>query len=466
MLPTLLIACAPVGADDARTAWIVDTLAAENRVWASRDPSLLAAKYAKMAADPYDFLRGTAGMYQADLARPGVDRIGLPFGLTPELTQVLVAGDPHPENFGTFLADDPPTEAGLDAALTLEVADLDGAGFGPYTLDVRRAALGVALTLEQGGCDDACRRPALEAIAAAYADEAAGRTALDPTLADGTHGALVDELLEDARAEGLLRGALIEATYTQEDGSVALTLDAALDAEGAGTLALTANEAAQVERLAWSLPDGARVLDVARLFGKGVSSLPAVRYLALWDRGDDGPDDDDLFEAREIVDPPALAGLGALNVGVFASNADRLARASARVWSSPTADPRAAWLEDGPMSFKRTSATDWFQGFNHRKIAEDLAEGAYTDADVAAWSALLGQVLAANHQRAGTLDGDAPPIGADLAGREDTWQAAVADVAEADLVVLLADHARFVDALERLGPTLGADQLATDPVPW
>ncbi len=464
MLPTLLIACAPVGADDARAAWIVDTLAAENRVWASRDPSLLAAKYAKMAADPYDFLRGTAGLYQADLARPGADRIDLPFGLTPELTQVLVAGDPHPENFGTFLADDPPTAAGLDAALTLEVADLDGAGFGPYTLDVRRVALGVALTLEQGGCDAACRRPALEAIAAAYADEAAARTVLAPTIGDGAHGALVDDLLADARSDGLLRAALIEATYLEADGSVALALG--LDDEGAGLVALTADEAAQVDRLAWSLPDGARVRDVARLFGKGVSSLPAVRYLALWDRGDDGPDDDDLFEAREIVDPPALAGLGALNVGVFASNADRLARASARVWSSPAADPRAAWLQDGPMSFKRTSATDWFQGFNHRNIAEDLAEGAFGDDDVVAWSALLGQVLAANHLRAGTLDGDAPPIGDDLAGREADWHAAVADVAEADLDVLLADHTRFVDALERLGPTLGADQLATDPVPW
>ena len=57
--------------------------------------------------------------------------------------------------------------------------------------------------------------------------------------------------------------------------------------------------------------------------------------------------------------------------------ADRLAEASARTWSTPAADPRGAWLEDGVMSFKASTATGWFQGFNHAKIAEGVADGTF-----------------------------------------------------------------------------------------
>ena len=69
-----LLGCAAGDADQARTAWIREQLANDNAVWLSRDPDLLAMKYARMAADRFDFLRGTAGLFLADVARPDPSR--------------------------------------------------------------------------------------------------------------------------------------------------------------------------------------------------------------------------------------------------------------------------------------------------------------------------------------------------------------------------------------------------------
>ncbi len=468
----LLTACADVDADAARAAWLVDSLVTENRVWSSRDPELLATKYRRMAADPYDFVRGTAGVFLRDAARPGTDRPQTAFAADPVTAQVLLVGDPHPENFGTFLPLDPPTEAGLDEPLLVELADLDGVAFGPYVLDVRRLGLGLAALLDGAGCDAACRVAPLAAMAEGYAEEieawAEVESHLAGKVADGEHGDLVDARLGNSRVEGLLGSRRADLTQSTVSGA-RLRRDLAVDADGRGMLAPTGEERAQLDRLlaAYPGPEGFRELDAVRRFGTGIASLPAVRYVVLWDRGADGPEDDDLLQLREVVDPAPPPGLLPAMPGLFEDNAERIESSAARLWSRPDADPRLAGLTDGAMSFKAISWSSWFDVFDHEVIAEFLATGEADLGDVEELAELLGRLLADAHARAPTARGElaAPAIAADLADRQDAWIDERVEHAELDLDRARRDHLLFVDALDRLGPLLGADALAVEPDP-
>ncbi len=143
-----LLACVSDVPDDARTAWVRDVLTRDNAPWLSRDPDLLAAKYARMAEDPYDFMRGSLSVFLADASAPHAGRSRTTFLDAPEAAAVLVAGDPHPENVSTMLPGGDATRPAV-----LELVDLDGAAFGPWTVDVRRGALGLLVRYDHFDAD-------------------------------------------------------------------------------------------------------------------------------------------------------------------------------------------------------------------------------------------------------------------------------------------------------------------------
>lgn len=465
LLPTLSLAgCAPVDPDQARTAWLRDQLTRDNEVWLSRDPALLAAKYTKMAADRFDFVRGTAGVFLADLARPDVDRPTTTFLHEPAAAQVLLAGDPHVENVGTLRPGEEPDLGATTPpeALLLEIHDLDGAAFGPYLVDVRRGALGLAtVTVSLSGCDDACRQAAIATYARAYADRVLAGDAGPVTCAED-RGAMVAALCARVAERGPEGRVLTDTT----DGDGRLRLDDALDEAGAGTLALSPEEDEQLDRLlaAWDRrPADFRALDRARRYGAGVASLPAVRYVVLWDHGADGPDDDHLSSLREVVDPPAPPGRSPTVPVLFDSNAARIEEAAWRLWSRPDADVRMAGIADGAATFKVTTLSSWVDGFDHADLAEQWAAGRDDDA-LAGLAATLGDVLAGAHLRGVTADGEpaADAIAADLGGDTEVFVAEIVAAAEVDLPTSEADFELFQAALGRYGPLLGADTLSTD----
>ena len=437
-----LLGCAAGDADQARTAWIREQLANDNAVWLSRDPDLLAMKYARMAADRFDFLRGTAGLFLADVARPDPSRTPTTFLTEPDASVVLLAGDPHPENVGTM---------GDAESLTLEATDLDGAAFGPYLVDVRRAALGVAVLADDAGC--ACAEAAVEALAMAYQDGLDG----GPLACDDV-GAVFAERCSDAADDAAAGEPLVDLVA---DGR--FVTDETVDEEGKGMLELTPEEDAQVDRLlaAWSAPAGFRRLDAVRRYGVGVASLPAVRYAVLWDTGVDGTEDDALLNLREVVDPPLPPGRSSTIPLLYASNAARIEKAARRLWSRPDADPLLAGLADGDQTFKVTSWSAWFDGIDH----EDLL-GA-SEADVVGLASDLGRVLGATHARGLTSRGEqaGPVIVADIGGRTGTFAEELQADATADLQGLDRDHALFVRALALYGPLLGADTPVADVAP-
>lgn len=453
-----LLACVSDVPDDARTAWLRDVLTRDNAPWLSRDPSLLAAKYARMAADPYDFMRGSLSVFLADAAAPHPDRAPTRFLADPDAAAVLLAGDPHPENVSTMLP-------GGDTARpqTLELADLDGAAFGPWTVDVRRGALGL-LALAEGtsACDDSCGEQVVRRFAHAYAERSFSSAPAAVGCDDPDLPLAALQLCERTAENARVNDARDSRTLLGGPTRV-WALDPELDEAGRGLLAVTPEESAQVDRLvdAWSgRPQGFRRLDVARRYGMGVASLPAVRYALLFDLGDDSPEDDTMVFFREVVDPPAPPGRLPSVPLLFDSNAARAEQSARLLWSVPDADPSMAGLTDGAMTFKVVSWSDWQDGFEHT----DLVDASI--ATLIGLASVVGDVLAGAHTRGLTVNGQ-PAVTAlrgDLAGLEDALVDEVAAAAPLDLTQLLADHARFVAALETHGPLLGAD-LPTEDTP-
>ncbi|MFF7178503.1 DUF2252 family protein [Streptomyces sp. NPDC008121] len=125
-----------------------DPLAVLQRQSVDRVAELVPLRYGRMAATPFAFLRGAAGVMAADLAaQPHT-------GLTVQL-----CGDAHLLNFGVY--------ASPERALLFDVNDFDETLPGPFEWDVKRLAASVAVAALQNGATRAkAARAALVATAA------------------------------------------------------------------------------------------------------------------------------------------------------------------------------------------------------------------------------------------------------------------------------------------------------------
>lgn len=462
-------ACVPVDPDTARAAWLREELVRDNTVWIDR-PELLATKYIRMSADRFDFLRGTSGVFAADLARADPDRTTTMFLTVPEAARVLLAGDPHPENFGTTLAVGEPLagQGSATAVLSTEPVDLDGAAFGPWLVDVRRAALGLAVLVEPlPGCEADCIANVASTFARGYGAEIialeAGEPGCDPT-SESLGGQIWAGVRSKAREKGMERSKI--ETYTEFVDGERRIIDTAVDTEGIGLLPLSDEQSMQLARLiaGWSArPDGFRVLDSARRYGSGIASLPAVRYGVLWDLGAADDSDDYLLNVREVVNPPLPPGRFETVPVLFDDNADRIEQASNWLWSTPQADPLMGAVQAGIVAFKFSSWSGWYRELDHLDLQEDWAEG-LVEADLLDLADALGHLLAGVHARGVTGAGgpSITAIAADLGGDVDGLASEIVANAAEDLAQLDADLARFNALLDEFGPLLGAEVYADD----
>lgn len=470
---SLWFACVPPDPEAARASWLRDALVTDNNIWLGRDHILLAGKYRRMRDDPYDYMRGTFGVFLLDVARPDPDRAPTQFLHEPDAARVLLAGDPHPENFGTTLAGPEPRigEGDPDAALGLEAVDLDGAAFGPYLVDVRRAALGLVVLLDAipDCAEGVCIEGVIGALADGYVDEIQALAKGEPgweSRDEDEDGEVLRELREEARDDGLAGARLSSYTTVTEEGR-RFMLDLTLDETGSGVLAATDAERDQALRLlnSWTRrPAGFRVLDVARRYGAGVASFPAIRLVVAWDQGDPAPEDDALLALREVIDPAAPPGRTASVPSIFASNAARIEEAAWMLWATRDADVRLAGLTDGGLTFKSTTWSGWFQGLNHLDVAEQVAAGDYDEDDLEALGRVLGHRLAAMHARAPVANGQPAlqAIAADLGDDDALFEAERIADARHDRAQLVADHALFGGLLDQYGPLLGATVAVAD----
>ncbi|MBX7552677.1 DUF2252 domain-containing protein [Streptomyces sp. NPDC055966] len=115
---------------------------------AGRIPELTPLRVGRMAATPFAFLRGSAGLMAHDLARTPMTRIG---------TQIC--GDAHAANFGLY--GDPRGD------LVIDLNDFDETVHGPWEWDLKRLAASLVLAGREAGADeDTCRSAARDTVGA------------------------------------------------------------------------------------------------------------------------------------------------------------------------------------------------------------------------------------------------------------------------------------------------------------
>lgn len=113
-----------------------------------RIEALIPLRVGRMAASPFSFLRGSAGLMAADLVDTPVTGVG-----------AQICGDAHAANFGLY--------GDARGRLVMDINDFDETLVGPWEWDVKRLAASLVLAgREAGASEDVCRSAAHDAVGA------------------------------------------------------------------------------------------------------------------------------------------------------------------------------------------------------------------------------------------------------------------------------------------------------------
>ncbi|MEE1754401.1 DUF2252 domain-containing protein [Streptomyces sp. SP18CS02] len=113
-----------------------------------RVEGLTPIRVGRMAASPFAFLRGAAGLMAHDLAGTPVTGVA-----------AQICGDAHAANFGLY--------GDARGGLVIDLNDFDETVTGPWEWDVKRLATSLVLAGREAGADeDTCRAAALDAVGA------------------------------------------------------------------------------------------------------------------------------------------------------------------------------------------------------------------------------------------------------------------------------------------------------------
>ncbi|MEU1401651.1 DUF2252 domain-containing protein [Streptomyces sp. NPDC005728] len=126
-----------------------DAVGAVEESNAGRIPDLTPIRVGRMAATPFAFLRGSAGLMAYDLARTPVTRIS-----------AQICGDAHAANFGLY--------GDARGRLVIDLNDFDETVHGPWEWDLKRLATSLVLAGREAGADEDTCRKAAQDTAGAY----------------------------------------------------------------------------------------------------------------------------------------------------------------------------------------------------------------------------------------------------------------------------------------------------------
>jgi hypothetical protein len=256
------------------------------------DAWLFKHKCARMAATPFDFLRGSAPLFYAALRQ------------VPQLAEGpegdgWLTGDLHLENFGVYRPQ-PPTDDAKSAAVAFDVNDFDDAFVGPQRLDVLRLLTSTVLAARTWGLPALGVRDATEAV-------------LDGVLA-GRAGGAAGRRPEAVRA--LLSRAAARTRKELLDGRTVLTAKGRRFVRGDRYRSLPAKQKARAAKAFGAyvrhLPEPLhghhrawRVVDVAfRIAGTGSLGVERIAVLVV---GKGGPDGGWIFDMKEEDEPSGAA---------------------------------------------------------------------------------------------------------------------------------------------------------------
>ena len=431
-----------------RTQRILESLSDDNLIAGRREPALVALKLRKMQRGPYEWLRGTASLYWRDLMEPGVERAETTFG-DPASSRVLLVGDPHPENVGTF-------RGFSDGQMFVDWNDFDATGYGPFTGDLRRLAAAFVVIAELGKPGDGGFAAELSKhVAAGYAEQIAVIAAGDRVASLGVGvAALFDDELAKAQARGDTLFAVDELAPLQQDVR-ALALGDLESVADDGVIEdrvidVDAEQADWIDRAIaqWApgrlTPTEATIKLRARRIGSGVSSYPAFRFQAVLEGATPALDDDRLIELKETREGIIVRGVPILQGAEWATPAERAVDTQVRLHARFDGDALLGAAQVGGLSFKIRDREAYQRGLD----APDLSELAVDDPDqLRVIAKRYGMLLGRAHAQALTADRlrGVTVIAPLLAGRETELADEIATLAAADAAQVIADHALMKD---------------------
>ncbi|MBJ8346367.1 DUF2252 domain-containing protein [Antrihabitans sp. YC2-6] len=269
------------------------------------DAAAFRVKFRKMAASPFAFYRGTAGLFYSDLTTEPYNAYGSGY-LNDKTSRVWIHGDLHAENFGTYL--------NAEGRLVFNVNDFDEAYVGAFTWDVQRLAASLALICYAKALSDDTITELVCAFAKAYRDQIA-ELAGDGSPAEFTletaSGPILDTLHE-ARMQ--TRVAMLE------DQTVIEGYDRRFRSSG-GTIPLDDGTKAEVlaafdsylETLpadTRARPGALRVKDVVGRRGVGIGSAGLPSYNMLLEGHTDALENDVIIYMKQGQTPAVSKHVG------------------------------------------------------------------------------------------------------------------------------------------------------------
>ncbi|MCX5525287.1 DUF2252 domain-containing protein [Streptomyces bobili] len=396
----------------------------------SRDriPALAPIRVGRMAATPFAFLRGSAGLMAYDLARTPMTRV-----------TAQICGDAHAANFGLY--------GDARGGLVIDLNDFDETVDGPWEWDLKRLAASLVLAGREAGADeDTCRQAAHGAVGAyrrtmrllatlpvldawnAIADE----ELVSHTDAHDLLGTL-ERVSEKARANTSGRFAAKSTEPTPEGGrrfvDAAPVLRRVPDAEAAAV-------AASLEQYVTTLPEDRLPLlarhavhDVAfRIVGTGSVGMRSYVVLLLDHRGE--PLVLQVKEARGSVLVPHLASAG-FETPAVEHEGQRVVLGQKRM--QVVSDILLGWTTVDGRPFQ-------VRQFRNRKGSVDPAALAADQVDD--YGRMTGALLARAHSHSAD-----PRLIAGYCGKNEELDEAMASFAVAYADRTEADHAELVTAV-------------------
>jgi hypothetical protein len=366
----------------------------------SRDPELVAAKWARMARTKFAFFRGTAWRSPRAPSR----------AVTPAAAQVAVIGDPHPENVGTFL-----DGKGVRA---VEFNDFDLAGHGSYVEDLRRLALGLWIVADMADLKHKQRIKVVQDLAGGYLAELAGLSQGKPPLAlraDALSGEL-DEILSSPDAEGK------DAPASKDEEALARAVLAAYP------------------KTLYRPVKGAFALKSLTRRQSGVSSFPVLRLIAVVEGPTAAPSDDWTLELKESVGEPAA----------------QVVAIQRQFQERPDLDPLLGWATAGAREFRVRQFLPGQRRLDAERLAKQVKSPRWGKGDLKDLAHALGRLLARGHARALGRDGQ-PGLAAiaAAAGDGEVLRAETVAYAEKQAAVNTEEFHLFQKLREEKGPLLG-----------
>ena len=257
-----------------RQQLVIDVLEEAFAPLMKADPVAFRGKYRKMAADPFAFYRGTACLFDHDVAK-GRDRWA-----DERTSRVWIHGDLHAENFGTYM--------NSHGELIFDVNDFDEAYLGPFSWDLRRFLASLALM----GWQKALPEEAIRGLSQVYLDAYLGQV---HGYVDGTEDGEFALRLDNTTGvvNGVLRQARLSSRIEMLDGVSEIVDDERRFRDGPGVRRLPKAEFGSVmaafRRYLTTIPENKRVVrdlfyDVKDIvgssgFGIGSAGLPAYNLL-------------------------------------------------------------------------------------------------------------------------------------------------------------------------------------------